>query len=261
MVAMTLFFRRRQAEDLNNFNYITDVDPVNPFVFPPLYRDHNHPDFLPNSYEFKAPATNDDKGLYTTFLINPARKLRQNKIQVTIEQKSNVFKTPLFFVGLFGFRPGLYDPNTQAFQPFYDSYFLDRNVNLMCDNTSLELKSADSASMAQELIGLGVVPDSILNAVGGGTYKEHPFHDSTLVTVFQTTNTVVANNKVYTTHDLVTPLLNTLPDVSSLGPGVALEAKLNVYLAYTDYTLGTESKMRLINADEVVSLGGDFDVI
>ena len=261
MVAMSLFFRRRINEDTNNFNFITDVNPyqiVNGF---PLYREINHPDFGINSYDYKTVTNNDIYGMYTTFLVRAPRKMRQNKIQVTIEQKANKFQVPVFFIALFGFRPGVYDEASQTFTPFYDYFFLDRGVNMMCDSVSTDLKSADTLGVQTLLEGLEIVPEPIINSADASVYREHPFHDSVMMTVFETTNSMVANNKLYTTHNLATPILNHVPDTVSNGDDVVLQGKIQVYLAYADYTLTTESKLRLIEAEQVISLGGDFDVI
>lgn len=261
MVAMTLFFRRRLDEDINNYNYITDIDPYTFVSGFPLYREITHPDFDSNTYDYKSVTDNDIYGMYTTFLVRAPRKMRQNKLQVTIQQKSNSFHIPLFFIGLFGFRPGLYDEATQTFTPLQDYFTFDRGVNMMCDNTSADMKSNDVASIGGVLEGLGVAPSTILYAGGSSTYRDFPLHDASLITAFQTTNTIVAHNNVYTTHDLVTPLFNHVPDVNNLGDSIVLQAKLNVYLAYSDYSSTTQSKLRLIEADHIISLGGDFDVI
>ena len=261
MVAMTLFFRRRFGEDINDFNFIQDIDPIgigeNGF---PLFRDILHPDFAPNAYTFLQTDVNDIYGMFTTFYIKSPRKMRQNKIQVTIKQKSNLFQVPIYFIALFGFRPCAYDPETQNVTALSNSYTLDRSVNMMCTNTSLDLKSEDTASVGGLLSGIGTVPSPILLS-GGGIYRDHPLHDACMVTVFQTTNTVVANNNVYTTHDLVTPLFNHVPDVASFGKNIIFQGKIQVYLATPDYALTTESKLRLMTSDQIVSLGGDFDVI
>jgi hypothetical protein len=263
MVATTLLFRPRLNEDINNFNFITDETPYafGPGNFP-LFREITHSDFVQQpGYDYKQITTTDNRGFYTTFLINSgARKLRQTQVQVTIEQKSNAFEIPLFFLGMFGFRPGQIDPTTKQFTPFYDYFPLDRSNNLTCDNSFLELSSSESASVPQELISLGVVPDAIEYSAGG-FYRNFPTHDAALFNVFETTDSVVSNNKTYTTHDLAEPLLNHLPDLTSIGPNIVLQVKIVVYVCVIDYTLPTQSKLRILPAENIISLGGAADII
>ena len=232
MVATTLLFRRRLNEDINNFNFITDTAP---YAFgpqqTPLFREITHSDFVQQpGYAYKQVTTTDDRGLYTTFVLNSGvRKLRQTQVQVTIEQRSNIFETPLFFVGMYGFRPGIIDPNTKDFIPLIDYFTLDRSNNLTCDHSFLELSSNESASVPQELISMGVVPDAI-ELSAGGFYRNFPVHDGSLFNVFETTDSVITDNKTYTTHQLAQPLLNHLPDLNTLGPGIVLQAKIVVYV-------------------------------
>jgi hypothetical protein len=263
MVACSLLFRPRANEDLNNFNFITDIDPIpnatNGFGLP-LFREVTHSDFVQQpAYEYKQLAS-DPFGYYTTFLIHSgARKLRQTQVQVTIKQRDNQFDIPVFFIGIFGLRPGTLDTN-KNFVPFYDYFTLDRSNNMTCDNVFDELSSTESASVPRTLIGAGIVPDTIEYSPSG-IYRNFPLHDGCLFNTFETTSSVQAKNDVFTTHDLAEPIFNHLPDLTSFGPNVILQAKLNVYPCYVDYTLGTTSKMRLFGAFDVVSLGGSVDII
>lgn len=146
MVQCNLLFKKRRYLDKNDMDFVMDPIPIgiDSQTDFPLYREIDHVSIVPQPYldTYKLLNTVDDYGLFTEFLIRPGvRKIRQENVQLTVEQKENTFKNPAFLVGFFGFRPGFYDAETQNFQAIYDYFLPDRNSSMMCDNTFNDLAS------------------------------------------------------------------------------------------------------------------------
>ena len=233
MVVSNLLWRPRQGFDTNNINFVTI--PTNP------ESTVADPQFVQNTWsttDWLGPATNDDLGFFTTFLIRPGmRKMNQQKIQVTVKQAGNRFIPTLFSVAFFGLRPVFYDDVSDTVVPL-QPYFTMSNFNTLmaCDNLRSEF--TNPAGITTELEAKGAIPPAIEYASPGGTfYREKLIQDVAQVDIFDHVATVTKGNDVWTTHQVSTPLFPSYPDVYALKDGMALQAKMQIYFTTTDYSL------------------------
>lgn len=100
---------------------------------------------------------------------------------------------------------------------------------------------------------------------GVAEYKESPIRDSAYISALQHTGTVTHGSGLFTSHNLISPLFNHAIDSMSFPPGIAIQAKLVVYVAVMEYeTSDTESQssiLTLLPADDIHSFAGGVDLI
>lgn len=184
MVVCSLLFKKRNGADINNMDFVMDDEPIgiNQQTGFPIYREIDHPSIISQDYvnTYKQLNTTDNYGIFTEFLIRPGvRKMRQNKVQLTVEQKGSDFHEPAFLIGFFGFRPGTYDPASGAFTPLIDFFQQDRSANMMCDNLYDELDDTSSGSVWDTINQADFVPKEIEEFAG---IISIDFYDSPLTT-------------------------------------------------------------------------------
>lgn len=231
MVLANLYWRPRQAKDINDMNFVTvPSDPTK------LITDSDFVQTAWSNNEWLGTATSDDCGFYTTFLVRPgARKLNQQSIQVTVNQGTSKYLPTLFSIAFFGARPGTYDDASDTFTPA-QSYFSMNNMNtmMMCDTMKTEMK--DPLGVTATLEAKNIIPPPI-EYTAGGFYREHVVQDVGLITPFDLKSTIVKGSQVWTNHEIPMPMFPTFSDNFAAPDGYAIQGKIMIYFLSTDYSL------------------------
>lgn len=270
MVQLHYLFKKRANDDIDNMDFVRDPNPSG--VLPsglPTFREIDDPLFEPQTFSttnYKQLNTNDIYGMHTSFLVRPgARKILQTHLQLVVKQKTNDFKIPSVAFAFLGIRPVNYDEANGTYTPLYDYFFIDRNSNMMCENSKIEFKDDSLGSVWETLNSVGVVPTAIEFAGGSPTYKTYPFNDSIFYTSWKHTSSVTLSSNVYTTHDLSSPILSHFPDTTNLPVGNALEAKFMYYALYPNYLDAASNNdnpvLTLLQSDDIESLTGYSTII
>jgi len=96
-------------------------------------------------------------------------------------------------------------------------------------------------------------------------YKTSPVRDFAYITAWQHNATVTQGNRVFTTHNLISPLFNHVIDSAAFPPGMALQAKLVIYVAIMKYedsdTPSPSPILTLLPADDINSFSGTVNLI
>jgi len=263
MVLANLMWRPREAFDVNDMNFITDpTDPTKIIT---------DPDFVSSAWsttEWLSTATDDDCGFFTTFLVRPgARKLNQQKIQVTIQQKAADYTPSLFSIAFFGSRPGTYNDATDVFTPL-QPYFSMNNMNtmMMCDTLKSELKDKTATSVTTKLETKNVIPPPIA-LTAGGFYRENVIQDCALITPFDFTSSIVKGNFVATNHQIPMPMFPTFSDNLAAPDGFAIQSKIIIYFTTTNYSLQippnsvTSPSMGLVANTDILSFSSPIQFL
>ncbi len=275
MVRVNAHFRKRKNLDLNNFNYIQDINPkfpptLNPFGFP-VFREITDPEFTERDTGsptdiftdvYKQVNDTDDYGYFTTWYARPGvRMLALENVHVVVAQKGNEFQNPIWFMGQFGFRPCLYDASTQSATPLYDYFTFNRGVNLLCNNSLNEFQNRVSGKALDQMLVAHAGPDQI-DYTAGGTYRNHPIGDTVHAEATRMNGTVEVGNTIYTEHELSAPVWNVLPDIVNFPDPLVIEVKMQVYIAFTNHPTAdnndSDPVVELINADDIESIAGDI---
>lgn len=274
MVQNHTLFKKRINDDLDNIDYVQDPSPktedgkvlVSPSGFP-LFREITDASFIQQAFgvnNYKKLNTTDIYGMYTSFLVRPGiRKLQTTHLEITVKQRGNKLQIPSVAFGILGLRPVDYDETSGGFTPLVDYFTLDRNTNMMCLNSSEEFKDDRVGGITNILNLAGVCPLAIEN-VDLSTYKHFPLHDAILYTNWKHVGTITANNDVYTTHVISSPIYSHFADVAHLPIGNAFEAKFMLYVLYPEYLDSgvntSDPVLKLLPSDEIVSLTGFNDI-
>lgn len=273
MVAVIVLLRKRHLIDTNDLNFVTDSAPIDEDAFGfPLFREITSSDFVQSSYAttyYNQLDADDQYGFYDTFLFRPGiRKIRQDKLTITVEQKQNTFNSPLYVLGLFGVRIVAYDEATQSVVPTTRPYQL----------VSAKGSVNHGETMTRELTARGTTPDSIVdmleaaNAIpppiefaAGGSYKANVINDTGFITNWLHVTTVATQNKLLTTHVIDRPLIAYNNDQLNLPPGLVLQFKAQAYvfrLEYPDVASNSLAPMlKLVEANDIVTFSGHFDAM
>jgi len=97
------------------------------------------------------------------------------------------------------------------------------------------------------------------------THKETPIRDSAYITPWQHTATVTHGNKVFTSHNLISPLFNHVIDSAAYPSSFAIQAKLVLYVAVIKYEVSDTDDpkpiLTLLPSDYINSFAGTVDLI
>ena len=277
MVAVIVLFRKRHLVDTNDLNFVTDSAPIGADAFGfPLYREITSPDFVQTDYStnfYKQVDADDIYGFYDTFLFRPGvRKIRQDRLTITIEQKQSTFTMPLFVLGLFGARVVAYDEATQTVIPTTRPYQLASakgSVNhgevITYELSNRKALPADpDVSLVDFLETANCIPPPI-DFSAGGSYKAKVVNDTSYISNWRHTATAEAGNKIFTTHVIDRPLIAYSNDQFNLPAGLALQFKAQIYLFTIEYPVTASNSvtpmLKLIPADDVKTFSGHFDLM
>jgi len=273
MVAVIALFRKRHLIDTNDLNFVTDSAPIGQDAFGfPLFREITSTNFVQSSYAstyYKQLDSTDQYGFYDTFLFRPGvRKIRQDKLTITVEQKQNTFNSPLYVLGLFGVRIVAYDETTQTVVPTTRPYQL----------ASAKGSVNHGEAMTYELTARGTTPDSILDVLEGAnvipppiefasgeSYKANVINDTGFISNWRQVTTVEAQNKILTTHVIDRPLIAYNNDQLNLAPGLALQFKAQTYVFRLEYPSAANNSiapiLKLVDADDIITFSGHFNAM
>lgn len=271
MVQSHMLWKKRLNDDRDDMDFVMDPNPVG--VSPnglPIFREINDPLFSPQTFStvnYKQVNTQDIYGMHSTILVRPGvRKVRQVHIQMVVKQRQNDFQVPSVALAFLGIRPIQYDSSTFSYTSPYDYFFIDTNVNMVCENSRKELSDNSIGHVWDTLNSVGVVPDAInFSDPGDGTFRHFPLLDASFYTNWTHTATTTLNSQVYTTHELSSPILSHFADTTNLTVGNGFELKFqfySLYPSYLDVAVNTpDPVLSLLESDSIASLTGYADII
>jgi hypothetical protein len=266
MVATVIEFRRREGEDINNFNFITDMNPNGiTDTGLPSYREITSNDFVQSTWSnnhYKQIATDDTYGFYSKFLLRPGmRKIEQKELELTIIQSTAGIEIPSILTGMFGFRPVLYDEATDTTTPLQDFYNFAQATHPVTDELKFEFSDRTATSPSPLLESVFAIPPPI-DFTAGGVYKDKIMTDLALFTPWRIKTTIQKGNVTYTTHEMQLPLILNTPDSAALPAGIQIEAKAQIYLWRSNFGAGIDTPyLSPIPNENVVSFYGYVDVL
>jgi hypothetical protein len=273
MVAVMVLFRKRRNVDTNDINFVTDSAPIGEDSSGfPLFREITSPDFVQSGYAtnfYKKVSTDDTYGFYDTFLFRPGiRKIIQDKLTITVEQKQNTFTMPLYVLGLFGVRIVAYDEATQTVIPTTRPYQLASAKGSVNHGEVItyefSARGTTPASLVDMLEAANLIPPPI-DFSAGGSYKRNVVNDTGYISNWRHDSTAQAENTIFTTHVIDRPLIAWSNDQLNLPPGFALQFKAQTYVFRLEYpphaTNSLVPVLRLIDADDIITFSGHFDAM
>lgn len=265
-LGVSFLLKKRRNTDVNNMNFIGDNAPIgiNPSTGFPISREIDHPDFVPQTFstvDYKAIAVNDNYGFFTTWVCPPGvRKIQQNILELTLEQKQNTFQQPTFMIAFLGFRPTLYDAASDTYIPLIDHFQLDRYRNNVCRNINRDLDGLGPNDVWQQLSSAGAVPLQI-DLVAGGIYSRNPMRDFAYILPISFASTTTVGNKVYTNHEIKIDIVQNLPDILNFPDGVNVEFKLQTFLISSELppsiSASPDPILRLMDSDNFVNFSAN----
>lgn len=272
MVQTLQFFKKRQNLDINNINFVAGENPigVNNFGFP-IFPEITDPAFVQTTWsglDYKNQTTTDSYGMFHSWYFrNGVRKFRQTHVELVLEQKGNTFHSPILFTNFFAARPVIYDPRdpTQLTPiPIYDHFNIFPTQNMMDNNIHDELRSTDVLGATAILEGVNAIPPPI-QYTAGGFQREHILNDLALPISLETRSTATQGNKLFSFHELASPLQFDFPDTFALPQGINFEAKAHLYCFRAEYPISANNdaapQLVPIPSDDIISFSGFHEAI
>lgn len=269
MVKGIQFYKKRKNLDFNNLNFVANEAPIgiNAFGFPIFPEVNNATLYQQTTFStthYKQITTTDNYGFFLTSYANGGtRKLIQKDVQLVLEQKSQDFKSAIFFLGYFGARPVQFDIRTDQPDPIpiYD-HFNMFPINTSPSNTLQDdLTSIIAGGITNIFEGGFVFPPPITRV--DTSIQRRYLTDLGVVIPFETTNVAAFGNKTISKHSLMDEFYFNFPDI--LPRGINFEFKIQIYPLYCVYPLAdnnnSDPQLFPIHVDDVISFHGVQETI